>query len=132
MQKLLIAIGVVVWRDLPSPPMLGGCLLLVGAGIGWFNPAIAMVGFIVGLVLGLVKEPADLGERSREIVGGRRGRGDGIAVVGAAARGEGAEGREGHRVTVRPERHEPERIRFEFDLDGVVELARRTLPGANG
>ena len=37
-------------------------VLLVGAGIGWFNPAIAMVGFIVGLVLGLVnafkKEPS--------------------------------------------------------------------------
>jgi uncharacterized YccA/Bax inhibitor family protein len=37
-------------------------VLLVGAGIGWFNPGLAMIGFIVGLVLGLVnafkKEPS--------------------------------------------------------------------------
>jgi uncharacterized YccA/Bax inhibitor family protein len=37
-------------------------VLLVGAGVGWFNPGLAMVGFIVGLVLGLVnafkKEPS--------------------------------------------------------------------------
>jgi uncharacterized YccA/Bax inhibitor family protein len=37
-------------------------VLLVGAGVGWFNPGLAMIGFIVGLVLGLVnafkKEPS--------------------------------------------------------------------------
>jgi uncharacterized YccA/Bax inhibitor family protein len=54
--------GRMTYNDVIMKTGLTFAVLLVGAGIGWFQPALAMVGFIVGLVLGLVnavkKEPS--------------------------------------------------------------------------
>jgi uncharacterized YccA/Bax inhibitor family protein len=46
--------GRLTYNDVIVKTGLTFAVVLVGAGIGWFNPSLALVGLVVGLVLGLV------------------------------------------------------------------------------
>jgi uncharacterized YccA/Bax inhibitor family protein len=52
----------ITYNDVIVKTGMAFALVLVGAGIGWFNPGLMLIGFIGGLVLGLVnafkKEPS--------------------------------------------------------------------------
>jgi uncharacterized YccA/Bax inhibitor family protein len=54
--------GRITYNDVVVKTGLTFAVLLVGAGIGWLNPALTLIGFLGGLVLGLVnafkKEPS--------------------------------------------------------------------------